>query len=62
MKSNEPKSETAPQAVDTTTEVPRRPYHKPQLRRLGSVRDLTLGSKGSAGDFGGTFKNQTKKM
>ena len=60
MKSNEPKSET--QAVETTTESPRRPYHKPQLRRLGSVRDLTLGSKGTVGDGGVTFRNSKKGM
>ncbi len=30
--------------TNETVEEPKRPYHAPQLRRLGSVRDLTLGS------------------
>lgn len=30
--------------AETFLGTPRRPYHKPQLRQLGSVRDLTFGS------------------
>jgi hypothetical protein len=30
--------------VDEPSASPRRPYRKPELRRLGSVRELTLGS------------------
>jgi hypothetical protein len=29
-----------------SSRLPRRPYHKPVLRPLGSVRDLTFGSVG----------------
>ena len=32
--------------------TPRRPYASPQLKRLGSVRELTLGSMGKAADVG----------
>ncbi len=35
--------------------VPRRPYHAPQLRRLGSVRELTLGATQGMSEGGGTF-------
>jgi hypothetical protein len=31
----------------------RKPYRAPQLRRLGSVRDLTLGSKNGKSEGGG---------
>jgi hypothetical protein len=36
----------------TTIEAapPRRPYHAPRLRHLGSVRELTLGSAGALPD------------
>ena len=37
----DPKSQLA---EDAKVDVPRRPYAPPQLRQLGSVRDLTLGS------------------
>lgn len=57
MNKSEPKLESTSEGVGTP-ERPRQPYHKPQLRRLGSVRDLTLGSKGSAGDNGLTYKNR----
>ena len=33
----------------------RRPYKAPQLRHLGSVRELTLGATGSAADGGFTM-------
>lgn len=33
---------------------PRKPYRAPKLRRLGSVRELTLGSGTSGSDGGGT--------
>jgi hypothetical protein len=40
----------------TTGEQPtapaKRPYVAPRLRRLGSVRDLTLGSQGANADIG----------
>jgi hypothetical protein len=45
-----PNEESMPQdpksqlAEDAKVDVPRRPYAPPQLRQLGSVRDLTLGS------------------
>jgi hypothetical protein len=32
----------------------RRPYRAPQLRRLGSVRELTLGSNNGKPEGGGT--------
>ena len=32
------------EAGTSSSRLPRRPYHKPQLRQLGSVRDLTFGS------------------
>ena len=35
----------------------RRPYRRPQLRRLGSVRELTLGSSKGKDEGGGTKKN-----
>lgn len=36
---------------------PLRPYSSPRLRRLGSVRDLTLGSpRGAQNDFRGGLK------
>lgn len=34
----------------------RRPYNKPQLRRLGSVRELTLGKTGPFPDAAGMRK------
>jgi hypothetical protein len=53
-----------PDEKETKTEAAadapaRRPYHAPQLRRLGSVRDLTLGTgtmmPDSAGQLSGKF-------
>lgn len=38
------------------TEPPRRPYSAPRLRRLGSVRELTLGGSMGASEFAGTYK------
>ena len=35
---------TTPQVDTAPSRAARRPYHKPQLRQLGSVRDLTFGS------------------
>lgn len=32
------------ETVTSSSRSSRRPYHKPQLRQLGSVRDLTFGS------------------
>lgn len=34
----------------------RRPYRRPHLRRLGSVRDLTLGSAAGMAEGAGTFR------
>lgn len=44
-------------AVDSTRRVARRPYVAPELHRLGSVRELTLGGTGSEEDPGGTPPN-----
>jgi hypothetical protein len=49
----DPKS---PRPEDTTAAPPRRPYHAPRLRPLGSVRDLTLGSTGARPDTRFTTK------
>lgn len=35
--------------------APRRPYHSPKLRHLGSVRELTLGATAGMIEGGGTF-------
>jgi hypothetical protein len=35
----------------------RKKYAAPQLRRIGSVRDLTLGATGPNPDFAGGFKH-----
>ena len=37
-------ADTIPQVDTASSRAARRPYHKPQLRQLGSVRDLTFGS------------------
>lgn len=58
MKSDDTKSLSASQ-VEPSASVSsaRRAYKKPALRRLGSVRALTLGSPvGSYGDCKGGFK------
>lgn len=36
----------------STSSGARLPYVTPQLRRLGSVRELTLGTTGGASEFG----------
>ena len=36
--------------------VGRKPYTKPELTRLGSVRDLTFGASGGKNDGVGAFK------
>lgn len=38
----------------------RRPYRAPQLRYLGSVRELTLGGTMGAGEGAGTFDPKGK--
>ena len=38
----------------------RRPYKRPELRRLGSVRELTLGSAGNAADGAGTRQSNAQ--
>ncbi len=44
-------------AVDATVnEGRRRPYHAPRLRRLGSVRELTLGMSGQFNELFGMKK------
>lgn len=60
MASNEANREE--KAVDVTTSAQtradagaRKPYSRPRLRQLGSVRELTLGSTGPAGDGGPTL-------
>ena len=47
---SEPKKEQENAALQ------RRPYATPKLRKLGSVRDLTLGSNGLKVDGGVTFR------
>ena len=55
---SESKPENAgPQPEPSDAVIGRRPYQSPSLRRLGSVRELTLGSKGSTGDGGFTKKH-----
>ncbi len=39
-----------PKSHDASDDPKRRPYTTPRLRRLGSVRDLTLGSPLQAGN------------
>lgn len=56
MKSDAPKPELDPQAQPNASESARLPYTKPALRRLGSVRQLTLGSTGNTGDVGSPRK------
>lgn len=57
-----PAQELAPavtdDAVERTSEVTdeRRVYRAPTLRRLGSVRELTLGATGFLSDGAGTLK------
>ena len=41
---------TAGNDVKDGASASRRPYHAPRVRRLGSVRDLTLGATGVIGD------------
>lgn len=44
-------------AVSAEPRTPRRPYHAPRLRQLGSVRELTLGSPaGKLADGAGAKK------
>lgn len=38
--------DSADPAAPTGPEIVRKPYTQPRLRRLGSVRELTLGSSG----------------
>jgi hypothetical protein len=56
MKPDEKETKTEAAIADAPA---RRPYHAPQLRRLGSVRDLTLGTgtmmPDSAGQLSGKF-------
>lgn len=48
--------EDAPTAADATpAKSGRLPYTAPQLRHLGSVRELTLGATGSSADAGFTM-------
>lgn len=42
-------------AVSAEPRTPRRPYHAPRLRQLGSVRELTLGATSGKVEGGGTF-------
>jgi hypothetical protein len=44
-------SQATPEATPIAPKVRSR-YERPALRRLGSVRDLTLGGGGSGGDTG----------
>jgi hypothetical protein len=53
-----PENESDTSGIATSS---RRPYNAPHLRRLGSVRELTLGKSGSTTEGPGTFvKNQGK--
>ncbi len=51
-----PAAETNPPPVAGQAPAPRRPYAAPQLKRLGSVAELTSGVKGSVIEKGGGFK------
>jgi len=54
---SQPKDEpTVDRAVPAEQGSSRRQYRAPQLRHLGSVRELTLGATGSAADGGLTMK------
>ena len=52
------RDEASPPTEPASTEVVRRPYRKPELRRLGSVREVTWGTAGSNLDNG--FKGNPK--
>ncbi len=40
------------QSAEKPSEIARKPYAAPQLKRLGSVRELTLGTTAGALEFG----------
>jgi hypothetical protein len=42
--------------VPLTAPTPRRPYHPPRVRHLGSVRSLTWGASGQTPDDEGDFQ------
>ncbi len=49
----EDKTTEAKPSTEVRSDDARRAYKKPALRRLGSVRDLTLGTTGTANDARG---------
>ncbi len=48
--SPDPKTVETPKSEDVKAGNLRKPYTRPSVRRLGTVRDLTLGSAGATGD------------
>jgi len=50
-----PKVEAEIAAGEHSIAEPRRPYSAPRLRRLGSVRELTLGTSMGITEGGGTL-------
>lgn len=46
---------TGTENADVVAGTVRRPYQRPTLRRLGSVRELTLGGSNGMAEGGGTF-------
>ncbi len=42
--------ESKGQSTEISPPVGRKPYHAPKLKRIGSVRDLTMGSAGKTPD------------
>ncbi|MCW5833044.1 MAG: lasso RiPP family leader peptide-containing protein [Labilithrix sp.] len=50
------KEEPENEALAPSAPVERRPYRAPQLKQLGSVRELTLGGTMGVTEGGGTLK------
>ncbi|MBX3199921.1 MAG: lasso RiPP family leader peptide-containing protein [Labilithrix sp.] len=51
-----PKEATETEALAESVPAERRPYRAPQLRKLGSVRELTLGGTMGITEGGGTLR------
>jgi len=47
--------DTEAPSLETPPRPARQPYRKPTLRRLGSVRELTLGASSGFAEGAGTF-------
>ena len=48
---------TGEKASNGAVPIRKKPYHAPQLRKLGSVRDVTRTTNTFSGSDGGTFPN-----